>query len=111
MTQEKITKVPTPHWHGSNRWADKIVYVPIERLAECVAGGTITEPDGRSVPYDVARVLRHFAQGGPKLDAYILPQPSGDHSLGVRYGSEGSEYFSPHNAHPSITNALLEEFK
>ena len=102
----------TPYWHDVNPWADSVVYVPIERLAECVAGGTIYDsPNDRVVPYDVAWVLKHFAQGGNRLDAYILPQPSGDHSLGVRYGAEGSEYFSPHNAHPARTQALLEEFR
>ena len=102
-----------PHWHEYNPWADSVVYVPIERLAECVAGGLISVGswDGPIVPYDVPYVLQHFAQGGDKLDAYILPQPSGDHSLGVRYGAEGSEYFSPHNAHPARTQALLEEFR
>lgn len=99
------------HWHDANPWRDDIVYVPIERLAECVAGGTIREIDGSVVPYDVARVLRHFGQvGRRKLDAYILPQPDGFHSLGVRYGAAGSEYYSPHNAHPEKTQALLEEF-
>jgi len=101
-----------PYWHDVNPWADSVVYVPIERLAECVAGGTISiYSTGVVVPYDVAYVLQHFAQSGNRLDAYILPQPSGDHSLGVRYGAEGSEYFSPHNAHPEKTRALLEEFR
>jgi hypothetical protein len=99
------------HWHEHNPWADSVVYVPIERLAECVAGGTIAVSGGGSEPYDVARVLQHFQQvGRDKLDAYILPQPDGVHSLGVRYGAESSEYYSPHNAHPELTQALLEEF-
>ena len=33
----------TPHWHEQNPWRDQIVYVPIERLAECVAGGMISD--------------------------------------------------------------------
>jgi hypothetical protein len=99
------------HWHEHNPWADLVVYVPIERLAECVAGGTVREVDGSVVAYDVARVLKHFRQGErSKLDAYILPQPSGSHSLGVRYGAEGSQYYSPYNAHPELAQALLNEF-
>ena len=103
----------TPHWHNVNPWRDQIVYVPIERLAECVAGGTILDADGVVRPYNVAWLLAHWAQcGRDKLDAYILPQPNGLHSLGVvRYGAEGSEYFSPHNAHPEKTKALLAEFR
>jgi hypothetical protein len=100
------------HWHDQNPWRDKIVYVPIERLAECVAGGTILDVDGVVRPYNVAWLLAHWAQGGrDKLDAYILPQPSGDHSLGVRYGAEGSEYYSPYNRNREKTLALLAEYQ
>ena len=99
------------YWHKHNPWAAHVVYVPIEKLARCVAGGTIGLQDGTSVSYDEAWVLRHWAQGGDRLDAYILPQPSGNHSIGIRYGSQGSEYFSPHNAHPELTKKLLEEYK
>ena len=102
----------THHWHDQNPWRDQIVYVPIERLAECVAGGTIRiGMDGPVVPYDVAFVLQHWAGNGrDRLDAYILPQPNGRHSIGIRYGAEGSEYFSPHNANPEKTAALLAEY-
>ena len=100
-----------PHWHEHNPWRDQITYVPIERLARCVAGGTILDADGVVRPYSVAWLLAHWAQNGrSRLDAYILPQPDGRHSLGVRYGAEGSEYFSPHNAHPDLTRELLAEF-
>ena len=101
----------TPHWHEQNPWRDQIVYVPIERLAECVAGGTILDADGVVRPYDVPWLLAHWAQcGRDKLDAYILPQPHGRHSIGVRYGADGPDYFSPHNAHPEKTAALLAEY-
>ena len=80
---------------------------PDREAGPCVAGGRITEVDGTSVSYDEAWVLRHWAQGGDRLDAYILPQPSGNHSIGIRYGSQGSEYFSPHK----LTKKLLEEYK
>jgi hypothetical protein len=101
----------TPHWHRQNPWRDQITYVPIERLAACVAGGTILDADGVVRRYSVAWLLAHWAQAGrDRLDAYILPQPDGRHSLGIRYGAEGSEYFSPHNAHPDKTRALLAEF-
>jgi hypothetical protein len=102
----------THHWHDQNPWRDQIVYVPIERLAACVAGGTVLDVDGVVRPYSVAWLLAHWAQAGrDKLDAYILPQPDGRHSLGVRWGAEGPEYFSPHNAHPEKTLALLAEYR
>src|SRR5215471_2009159 len=74
------------HWHLHNPWKDSVVYVPIGELAACVAGGMITGTDGQSRPYTRARVLRNWLQNGNKVDAYILPQPDGHHSLGVRYG-------------------------
>jgi hypothetical protein len=101
----------TPHWHEQNPWRDQIVYVPIERLAECVAGGDIFD-HGVVKQYDVAWLLAHWRHGGrDRLDAYILPQPGGQHSLGVRWGGDGPEYYSPHNAHPEKTAALLAEYR
>ena len=89
------------YWHQYNPWADRIVYVPLVELAHCAAGGNVTLPNGETVPHDFERVLSHWRQcGREKLDGYILPQPSGDHSLGVRYGKRGEQYYSPHNANP-----------
>ena len=102
----------TPHWHEQNPWRDQITYVPLERLAECVAGGTVRIGiDGPVQPYDAAFVLQRWTQTSEKLDGYILPQPDGRHSIGVRYGAEGSQYYSPHNAHPEKTRALLAEYR
>jgi hypothetical protein len=102
-----------PYWHADNPWADKVVYVPLERLAAAIEGGTIgIGATGKTVPYDVAFILQHWAHYGDKLDAYILPQPQPSrHSVGVRYGQFGSEYLSPHNANPERVQALLEEFR
>lgn len=98
------------HWHDQNPWRDTVVYVPIERLAECVAGGTIQIGlEGPTVQYDVAYVLAHWAKYGDKLDAYILPQPGGRHCIGVRFGAGDSEYLSPYNANPEITESLLRD--
>ena len=102
-----------PYWHADNPWADKVVYVPLERLAAALEGGTVgIGLTGKTVPYDVAFILKHWANYGNTLDAYILPQPDGvRHSVGVRYGSYGSEYLSPHNGYPERVQALLEEFR
>lgn len=97
-------------WHAENPWADNVVYVPLAALAEAVSGGTVTS-GGESVPYTSEFVLTHWAAFGDKLDAYILPQPAGRHSIGVRFGGEGSEYLSPYNANPGITNALLAKYR
>jgi len=90
-----------PHWHEYNPWKDDIVYVPLERLAECVVGGTF---NGRSPKELMVRWAMH---GRTKLDAYILPQMSGEHDLGVRYGCDPDDYYSPPNHRPERTTYLL----
>lgn len=97
------------HWHKANPWADAIVYVPAEELAEAIAGGTIITLNGVK-PYEAAAILQRWKRH-KKIDAYILPQPSGQHSVGVRYGSEGSQYYSPHNANPEKVQALLDKYR
>lgn len=107
------------HWHDFNPWANSIVYIPsLEELAECVAGGTIhILAENKTVPYNVDYLVEHWQNearimGTPnKLDAYILPQPNGDHSVGVRYGKEASEYFSPMNRNKEKTQELLNKYK
>jgi len=106
------------YWHDVNPWRNDVVYVPLHELAEALDNGTtIRDVDGKIVPHDAAYHLRRWHEtsriyGTPdQLDAYILPQPSGDHSCGVRYGSEGSQYFSPHNGAPAKVQALLDKYR
>jgi hypothetical protein len=88
------------HWHNFNPWADHIVYLPdLKELSACLD------------PYDPERQLnRWLRERGEKLDAYILPQPSGWHDCGVRYGEEGSEYYSPH-IDRYIADLLLNKYR
>lgn len=83
----------TPHWN--NPW--EVVYVPIEELAECDAGlgKTCGTMNGPSFILTKEKILEHWRSAGSKLDAYILVQPNGFHSIGIRYGNEGSQYLSP----------------
>lgn len=102
-------KAYKPHW--PNPWPD-VVYVPIEELAECHAGlgQRYGDVDGKSYILTKERVLEHWRRAGEKLDAYILPQPSGFHSIGIRYGSEGPDYLSPLGECSKVT-ALLGKYK
>jgi hypothetical protein len=97
-----------PHW--PNPWPD-VIYVPIEELAACYAalGQGCTDIDGSRFVWTVDRVLEHWSQAGDKLDAYILPQPSGWHDIGIRYGSEGHQYLSPGADRERVT-ALLKRY-
>ena len=45
-------------------------------------------------PEERAEVLRRWLAQHEKLDAYIIPAPSGWHSLGARYGNGEAEYVS-----------------
>lgn len=97
-------------WHDDNPWRDDVVYVTLEELAECVdkGNGLVRLPDDVAVSYDNRWLMNHWQLASNALDAYILPQPSGDHSIGVRWGSLGSQYFSP-MAHKERTQALLDK--
>ena len=58
-------------------------------------------------PEEREQQLREWVGQYEKLDAYILPSPSGWHCLGARYGNEGAAYLSfPADKGPEL-NALL----
>lgn len=66
------------HWHDFNPWATHLIYVP--SIAEA-----------KDAQYE--NYVFHYY--GVAVDAYILAQPSGQHSLGIRYGKEPEDYLSP----------------
>jgi hypothetical protein len=86
---------PTPHWHKHNPWKDRVVYVPLNELVECIshAPGFYQTLTGN-------------------LDAYILPNGHGDygHSIGIRYGKEGPDYYSPLGDRKKV-QALLDKYQ
>lgn len=100
---------PKPHWE--NPWEDAVP-VPIEELVECAVGlgASWRDTDGSSFIMTKERMLEHWRNAGEKLDAYILPQPSGFHSMGIRYGAEGSQYLSPLGDKEKLA-ALLKRYQ
>ena len=97
--------------HWINPW-EYAIPVPIDELTECHDGlgkyyGTMNP--GERILMTKERILSHWNQNGDKVDPYILPQPNGYHSIGIRYGNEGSEYLSP-PANPEKTRALLKTY-
>jgi hypothetical protein len=96
--------------HWTNPWNDAIPVTLLE-LAACHYG--LGKPcgalDGSSVILTIDHILAHWRQYGNKLDAYILPQPNGWHSIGVRYGNEGQQYLSPAGDRERVT-ALLNHY-
>jgi len=103
-----------------NPWKEAIS-VPIEELAECHAG--LGQPyryvdtqriqfADKSTTYLLTKenVLEHWKDVGDRLDAYILPQPSGFHSIGIRYGAKDHEYLSPLGDKEKV-QALLDKYR
>jgi hypothetical protein len=97
-----------PFWHDQNPWNDRLIYVPVEELAEChiAIGRPYLLVDGKSVPYSVELCLGHFRQYGDKLDAYILTGPLT--TAGIRFGPEGSDYLSPGFSLPKMRALMLK---
>ena len=102
---------PKLQTHWVNPWEDAIS-VPIEELAECHAGLGEMYSSIRSGTFTMTKetVLKHWKNAGDKLDAYILPQPDGDHSIGIRYGNDGEDYLSPAGDKEKV-QALLDKYK
>ena len=98
------------YWHADNPWKDDVVYVPLPDLAQAIAGGVIQLRDGSIVPYDADFILDGWREHA-RADGYILQQPDGHHSVGVRYGPNPEDYHSPHNRNPELIQALLEMYR
>ncbi len=96
------------HWKNP---FDEAVPVPIEELAECYAylGQQCASSSGNFI-WTKEKVLKHWGAFDDKpVDAYILPQPSGNHCIGIRYGAADSEYLSPEGNKEKV-QALLDRY-
>lgn len=72
------------HWHDHNPWADRLIYLPdLEELSACLDSANPT------------RHLDRWLNEHSKLDAYLIRNPNGFHSCGLRYGPEEDQYLSP----------------
>lgn len=99
------------HWHERNPWADKVVYVPAEELAEAISGGTAELQDGTIIPLDKEFFLSRWRKH-EKIDCYILPHPNDKyHSVGVRYGPKGHQYYSPYGRNWDELDKLLIKYQ
>lgn len=83
------------NWDEFNPWSEKAVYVPLEELAEALAGGDVRMPDGTIVERTAGQLIGNWQQYSFELDAYILPGRGQDYAVGVRYGSHEDQYLSP----------------
>jgi hypothetical protein len=89
------------YWHDCNPWAGKVIYISLEQWAICHDDlyqytQVVHEDETFTVEFmDVKWIIDRAKRHGDKVDPYILPQPNGEHSLGLRYGPGESEYLSP----------------
>ncbi len=112
------------HWHNFNPWADTLVYIPsleewasananLGKYCDCSSvGGSSREL--MTIEWLIKHALNNarIEQGtqNPKVDAYILPQPDGNHSMGLRIGPEGSQYQSP-PCNPIVAERLIQKYR
>ena len=112
------------HWHAYNPWADSIVYIPtieewveaqtnLHQYCDCTMVGG--EPHELMTIEWLVNSSLHNARiqqrtQNPKVDAYILPQPSGDHSMGLRIGPEPEAYQSP-QCNRVIAEHLIKKYR
>lgn len=80
-----------PNYSDVNPWHDRAVYVSLETAAEIIASDAWL---GKTTDKPAKYWIEEWQRYGDKLDAYILRSATGGHSLGIRYGREGSEYLS-----------------
>lgn len=73
-------------WHEHNPWKDRAIYLP--DLKELSAVLNPTNPER-----DYNKWMQFHAE---QVDAYVLPNNNGDHSVGIRYGAKDYEYYSPY---------------
>lgn len=83
--------VPKPLFDKYNPWKEKLVYIP-----------SVTDAT------DVKTLILIVRQCGMEFDVYVLPSPSGYHSLGVRYGKEPEDYISIPISNERATQLLKE---
>lgn len=102
---------PKPHWHEHNPWRDRCVYVPIAELAACLwyLGQLRRRSDGTQDVLTVDVLVHEWAGAGP-VDAYVLRQPSGWHSGGIRFGAAPDAYLSPYFDNRKL-EALLQKYE
>ena len=98
------------HWHQENPWKDTAIYVPLETLAEALSGYKSQLTTGEDVIVSPDMQVEIWKNNGLNLDAYILPQPSGNVCVGVRYGPEPSDYISPHIHNKENVEKLCEKY-
>ena len=97
--------------HWTNPYT--VVNVPIEELVKVAHGIGERWRDQRTDSTFIMteeEMLKHWRSYGEKLDAYILPQPSGWHDIGVRYGDKDHQYLSPMGNKEKVT-ALLKKYQ
>lgn len=96
----KPAQTSSPHVNWLNPWADAVVPVDLDSLAEVYnkyiedRGGMGDGATGKKIPnWDCRKTWTYYAPK-EKLDAYILPIHDGYFSFGVRHSHAEGDYYS-----------------
>lgn len=108
----KKAQSSSPHVNWLNPWADCIIPVDLDSLAEVYNkyvednGGMGDFETKKKIPnWDCRKSWTYYAPK-EKLDAYVLPDQGGYFSFGVRHSNEPSAYYSM-----MLPSALMKDIK
>lgn len=84
------------YWHDSNPWKDKLIYISADEAGECIGAGGYS-------------LIARYKKEHPHIATYLLPQPDGTISLGVRYGADPENYYSPPCRNQAAARRMVAE--
>lgn len=115
----------TVYWDYANQFSDRAIYVPVERIAECLdgLGGTFVDSSGKKQLSTPKYHLNHWKNSRPHLDAFIIPKegPASNlivgamgigsltHSAVIRYNKGEKDYMNI-QCDPKLLEALMDEY-
>lgn len=114
------------HWDYANPFADRAVYVPMERIAECLdgLGSQAVDSSGKRFDATPKNFVNQWKNSRFHVDAFIIPKTgktsnlivaamgtgSLTHSAVLRYGN-GEKDFMVVQCDPRLLESLLNEWK
>lgn len=120
-----VQKVTT-HWDYANQFSSRAVYVPIEKLAECMdgIGGVLTDASGWRHEATPKYFVNNWKNSRPHMDAFVIPKVgmtsnlivgamgtgSLSHTAVLRYGNGEADYMIV-QCNPQKLEALINEWK
>lgn len=115
----------TVYWDYANPFSDRAIYVPVERIAECLdgLGGVFVDSSGKKQLSSPKYHVNHWKNSRPHLDAFIIPKSghvsnlivgamgigSLTHTAVIRYNKGEKDYMNI-QCDPKLLEALMDEY-